>query len=152
MERINKDKIFRLWSLIIHLKGRSKYKKDFPKMYFFYGSKKESKKNLTFGEYYNDGNTIKIWCGPHTDFNELASTMLHEYSHYLQFWPWYTRYKNMYSYEDNPYEIEAKESESLAPELTKLVSDSLWKEEIKKKPEIAKIYKKSIGMIVIKPR
>jgi hypothetical protein len=150
LERINKDKIFRLWSLIVHLKGRSKYKKDFPKVYFFYGSKRESKKNLTFGEYYNDGNTIKIWCGPHTDFNELASTMLHEYEHYLQFWPWYTRYKNMYSYEDNPYEIEAKESEKLAPGLTKLVSDSLWKREIKKTPEIAKIYEKSSERIIIK--
>ena len=150
MERIDKDKIFRLWSLIIHLKGKSKYKKDFPKMYFFYGSKREGKKNLTFGEYYNDGNTINIWCGPHTDFDDLASTMLHEYEHYLQFWPWYTRYKNMYSYEDNPYEIEAKESEKLAPKLTKLVSDSVWMGEIKKNPEIAKIYKKSSETVIIK--
>lgn len=150
LERINKDKLFRLWSLIIHLKGRSKYKKDYPKLHFFYGSKREGKKSLTYGEYYNDGNLIKIWCGPHTDFNDLASTMLHEYSHYLQFWPWYTRYKNTYSYETNPYEIEAKESEKLAPDLTKLVTDTIWKREIRKNPEIDKIYKISSETIVIK--
>lgn len=151
MERINKDKIFRLWSLIIDLKGKSKYKKDFPKLYFFYGSKREGKKSLTYGEYYNDGNVIKIWCGPHTDFKELASTMLHEYAHYLQFWPWYTRYKNMYSYETNPYEIEAKEFEKLAPDLTKLVSDSSWKREIRRNPDIVRICKKSSETIIIKP-
>lgn len=150
MERINKDKIFRLWSLIIYLKGRSKYKKDFPELYFFYGSKRERNKNLTFGEYYNEGNTIKIWCGPHIDFKDLASTMLHEYEHYLQFWPWYTRYKNMYSYENNPYEIRAKESEKLAPSLIKRVSDSEWIGEIRKTPGISKIYEKSRETIVIK--
>jgi len=150
LERINKDKIFRLWSLIIHIKGKSMYRKDFPKLYFFYGSKKEGKKSLTYGEYCNYGNTIKIWCGPHTNFNDLASTMLHEYSHYLQFWPWYTRYKNMYTYETNPYELEARESERLAPELTKLVSDACWKREIRKNSEISVIYKKSIESIVIK--
>ena len=151
MERVNKDKIFRLWSLIIDLKGKSKYRKDFPKLYFFYGSKREGKKSLTYGEYYNDGNVIKIWCGPHTDFKELASTMLHEYAHYLQFWPWYTRYKNMYSYETNPYEIEAKEFEKLAPDLTKLVSDSSWKREIRRNPGIVRICKKSSETIIIKP-
>jgi len=150
LERINKNKIFRLWSLIIYLKGKSKYKKDFPELYFFYGSKRERNKNLTFGEYSNEGNTIKIWCGPHTDFKDLASTMLHEYEHYLQFWPWYTRYKSMYSYENNPYEIRAKESEKLAQSLIKRVSDSGWSVEIRKIPGIFKIYEKSRETIVIK--
>lgn len=150
MERINKDKIFRLWSLIIHLKGKSRYRKDIPKLYFFYGAKKEGKKNLTYGEYYNEGNIIKIWGGPHINFNDLASTMLHEYAHYLQFWPWYTRYQNTHSYETNPYELEAREFESLAPSLTKLVSDTGWKSEIAKNPKISRIYQKSIESIVIK--
>jgi hypothetical protein len=150
LEKINKDKIFRLWSLIIHLKGKSRYKEDFPKLYFFYGSKRERNKKTTYGEYYNDRNIIKIWGGPHMNFNELASTMLHEYAHYLQFWPWYTRYKNMYSYETNPYEIEANQFESLAPSLTKLVSDIAWKREIRKNSSISEIYERSIESIVIK--
>lgn len=150
MERINKDKIFRLWSLIINIRGKSRYKKDIPKLYFFHGSKREGKKSLTYGEYYNEGNIIKIWCGPHIDFNEMAATMLHEYSHYLQFWPWYTRYKNMYSYEKNPYEIEARKSEKLAQDLTKLVSDVLWKREVRKNPGLLKIYNKYTETIIIK--
>ncbi len=150
MERINKDKIFRLWSLIIHLKGKSKYGKDLPKLYFFYGAKKEGAKSLTYGEYYNDGNMIKIWGGPHINFNALASTMLHEYAHYLQFWPWYTRYKNTYSYETNPYELEARKFEKIAPSLTKLVSDIEWENVIRKNTKIARIYKKSIESIIIK--
>lgn len=84
------------------------------------------------------------------NFNELASTMLHEYAHYLQFWPWYTRYRNTYSYETNPYEIEAKKFESLAPSLTKLVSDIAWKKEIRKNSSISEIYERSIESIVIK--
>ena len=104
------------------------YRKDFPKLYFFYGSKKEGKKSLTYGEYCNYGNTIKIWCGPHTNFNDLASTMLHEYSHYLQFWPWYTRYKNMYTYETNPYELEARESKTKSISLRR---DFLMKQKAK---------------------
>jgi hypothetical protein len=150
LEKINKDKIFRLWSLIIHLKGKSRYKEDFPKLYFFYGSKRGVKKELIYGEYYNDDNIIKIWAGPHVNFNALASTMLHEYAHYLQFWPWYTRYRNTYSYETNPYEIEAKKFESLAPSLTKLVSDIAWKREIRKNTGISEIYERSIESIVIK--
>ena len=76
--------------------------------------------------------------------------MLHEYSHYLQFWPWYTRYKNMYSYETNPYEIEAKESEKLAPNLTKMVSDSVWEREIRKNPDIARIHQITSQTVRIK--
>jgi len=149
LERINKDKIFRLWSLIIHTKGKSRYKKDYPNLYFLSGTKREGEKSLTFGEYYNDENVIKIWCGPHTDFKNLASTMLHEYEHYLQFWPWYTRYKNTHSYENNPYEIEASAAEKLAPDLIKLISDVEWKRKIKKNSDIVKIYDKSAKRINI---
>jgi hypothetical protein len=56
----------------------------------------------------------------------------------------------MYTYETNPYELEARESERLAPDLTKLVSDVCWKREIRKNSEISVIYKKSIESIVIK--
>jgi hypothetical protein len=56
----------------------------------------------------------------------------------------------MYSYEKNPYEIEAKKSEKLAPALTKLVSDVLWKREIRKNPGLLKIYNRSIETIIVK--
>jgi hypothetical protein len=56
----------------------------------------------------------------------------------------------MYTYETNPYELEARKFESLAPSLTKLVSDIGWKREIRKNSEISRIYKKSIESIVIK--
>jgi hypothetical protein len=57
----------------------------------------------------------------------------------------------MYSYETNPYEIEAKEFEKLAPDLTKLVSDSSWKREIKRNPDIVRICKRWSEKIIIKP-
>jgi hypothetical protein len=144
LERLNKDKIFRLWSLVIRSQGKSKYKKDLPELYFYKGDNKgDNQKSVTFGEYYNQENAIKIWCGPHLDFKDMASTLLHEYKHHLQFWPWYTRYKSMYSYDKNPYEIEAKEAESLAPDLVRMLSDDQWNKLLKKDLKLKRLYERS---------
>ena len=45
---------------------------------------------------------------------------------------------------------EANQLESLAPSLTKLVSDIAWKREIRKNSSISEIYERSIESIVIK--
>ena len=139
-----------MWSLIVYIRGKSRYNKDIPTLKIFSGSKSKRSKTETFGEYYHSENAIEIWCGPHIDFEDLASTILHEYSHYLQFWPWYTRYRSMYTYEKNPYEIEAKESEKFAPELVKMVAEDEWKRFLKKNRKIGNVYRKSQDAVKIK--
>lgn len=145
MERINKDKVLRLWSLIIHTYGKSKYKKDLPTVYFFYGTNSKS----VFGEYYNQDNHIKIWFGPHDSLKDIAATMLHEYAHHLQFWPWYTRYDKKYTYYKNPYELQAKEMEKLAPDLMEMICDKEWENIIRKKRDLPAIYNRARQMISI---
>lgn len=150
MERIDRDKILRLWSLIVYIKGKSKYNKGVPDLIVLGGSKTKRSKLETFGEYYYTDNIIKIWCGPHIDFEDLASTILHEYTHYLQFWPWYTRYRNMYKYDENPYEIEAKNSENLATDLVKMVSESVWRKFVRSNRKVLRIYERSQEIVNVK--
>ena len=139
MERINRDRVLRLWSLILHTKGKSKYKRDFPRVLFF----KNNKKNRNYGEYTNYDNTIKIWWKEHEDLKELASTMLHEYAHYLQFWPWYVRYKSKYKYDQNPYEIQAKNMEKMAPLIVSLTRDEFWYKMLSRDRKLRDLYYKN---------
>lgn len=101
----------------------------------------------TVGEYLYKENEIQIWWKPHSDFKDLASTILHEYTHYLQFWPWYSRYQKIYSYEKNPYEVEANLSESVAPDFIKDISDDNWNYHIKRNPKLRKIYESSESLV-----
>lgn len=142
MERINRDRILRIWSLIIFKKGKSKYKKDIPFLVLI----TKPNQTQTIGKYIYEDNSIHVWFESHYDFKELTSTLLHEYTHYLQFWPWYTRYESIYSYKDNPYEIQANLAESEAPDLIKEISESQWKKTFKD-PKIKKIYEQSRDLI-----
>ena len=135
MERINKDRILKIWSLIVFRKGKSKYGKPIPNLILI----NRPNQTRTIGEYIYEDNSIKIWFQDHCDFRELTSTILHEYTHYLQFWPWYSRYQKMYSYKDNPYEIQANLSESEAPFFIKEISQEKWKSNIKNQ-RLKKIY------------
>lgn len=65
------------------------------------------------GDYSFDSmNEISIyWKNIHTE-ETLIRTIIHEYTHYLQFPSWYKRYYNIgYNYNDHPYEIEAFKAE-----------------------------------------
>lgn len=134
MERISKDKILRLWALVVYERGKSQYRGEIPGLIISAGTKN----GRTFGQYFP--NIIKIWVGPHLNFKEIASTTLHEYEHYLQFWPWYIRYQNMYGYKKNPYEAKAVEAEYLAPFLIQGISDDSWKSLCRKNKEIKRLY------------
>ncbi len=135
LERINKERILRLWTLVIYEKGRSQYRRDLPDLVISGGEN-----GLSIGEYVP--NTIRIWVGPHLNFKEIASTLLHEYEHYLQFWPWYTRYMKMYGYKKNPYEAKAIEAELLAPLLIQETTDDSWKALCRKNKEIKRLHLK----------
>lgn len=145
MKRINTDKIYRLWSLIIYIHGKSKYRKDLPFLRFRPGKDTD----ITYGEYYPQTNTVEIKWKPHLDFKDLSSTMLHEYAHYLQFWPWYVRYREMYKYDDNPYEVEARIMEKEAPDLIRMISPEEWSKAVKKKKKLLRIYRDINKKIII---
>ena len=59
--------------------------------------------------YDKEDNEILVRIQGHRTIYNLATTIIHEYIHYLQptHGNWYERYDSMYGYDDNPYEIEA---------------------------------------------
>ena len=139
MKRLNKEKITRIWSLIIYIMGKSKYKLSPPDLIFHTG---ERCGGTIHGEYCNESNEIEIWWQSHSTSREMTSTMIHEYVHHLQFWPWYSRYMRIFGYVNNPYEIEATErAKFLEPEISKLSSDREWRKLIRKDVRLRKIYK-----------
>ena len=61
------------------------------------------------GEFVGDNNEIIIYPNAIDNMNDFISTVIHEYSHYLQRLSWYTRYINMgYEGVNNPYEMIAE--------------------------------------------
>ncbi len=139
LKRINKERVLRICSLTIHKLGKSKYKKDSPKILFL---SNEKDGGSVFGEYTNYNNEIKIWWKSHSTSKEIALTFIHEYAHYLQFWPWYIRYMKAYSYEKNPYEIEAiRISELFEPEISRFTNDREWQKLLNQNKKLQHIYR-----------
>ena len=69
------------------------------------------KKHIVFGNYCFWRNKITIYL-PHCEsIEDIVSTMIHEYTHYLQSRPKYQEYQFNYYYSTNPYEREAKRNE-----------------------------------------
>lgn len=69
------------------------------------------KKSIVFGNYCFWRNKITIYL-PHCEsIEEIVSTLIHEYTHYLQSRPKYQYYQSNYYYSTNPYEREAKRNE-----------------------------------------
>jgi hypothetical protein len=61
------------------------------------------------GEYESHSFTIYIYVKGHRTWKNLANTIIHEYIHHLQHPTWYTRYRQLYSYKNHPYEIFAND-------------------------------------------
>jgi hypothetical protein len=147
LKRINKERILRICTLIVHRLGKSKYKKDSPKILLL---SNEKDGGSVFGEYTNYNNEIKIWWKSHSTSKDIALTLIHEYAHYLQFWPWYIRYMKSYPYEKNPYELEAiKISELFEPEISRLSSDQEWQKLLHKDKKLQCIYSEIIEKVEI---
>jgi len=61
------------------------------------------------GEFVSDNNEIIVYPNAMDNMDDFISTVIHEYSHYLQRPSWYTRYINMgYEGVNNPYEMIAE--------------------------------------------
>ena len=66
------------------------------------------------GEFVGDNNEIIIYPNAMENIDDFVSTLIHEYTHYLQRPSWYTRYLNNLTLNEaiknkHPYEIEADE-------------------------------------------
>lgn len=75
------------------------------------------KKCIVFGNYCFWRNTITIYLPHCNTIEEVISTTIHEYTHYLQSRPLYQDYQKDYYYSTNPYEREAKRNEDKYTEL-----------------------------------
>jgi hypothetical protein len=84
----------------------------------------ENDSNLELkGEYDGSDNTIIIYSKYIDNIDDLISTVIHEYTHYLQSPGWYTRYANtLNKNDDHPYESQA---ESVAKSHTKKCKQDL---------------------------
>lgn len=69
------------------------------------------KKAIVFGNYCFWRNTITIYLPHCNSVDEIVSTVIHEYTHYLQSRLRYQSYQKEYYYSTNPYEKEARKNE-----------------------------------------
>lgn len=77
----------------------------------FSKSKKDIKNQVLFGSYCFYQNKITVY-GPNCEtIYDVVSTVIHEYTHYLQSRTRYKNYEENYYYSTNPYEREAKRNE-----------------------------------------
>jgi hypothetical protein len=64
--------------------GKSKFKKDYPKLRVYTTAKGTyNSSRSSFGTYNYDTNTINIHVCHHKSYNQLIDTVIHEYKHYL---------------------------------------------------------------------
>jgi hypothetical protein len=73
-------------------------------------SRKKGRFNF-LGNYCFYRNRMVIYAPNCENIYEIVSTVIHEYTHYLQSGPQYRKYEKNYYYSTNPYEREAKRNE-----------------------------------------
>jgi len=102
--------------------GVSKFKRNLPTLYM-----SNSKNPINFGLYYLKGNRIVVYINAHKTALDIFSTIIHEYTHYLQDMNKYVNYKNK-NYNKHPYEITAYNREKKFKwELKKAVTEYFGK-------------------------
>ena len=74
-------------------------------------SRKKGRFNF-LGNYCFYRNRMVIYAPNCENIYEIVSTVIHEYTHYLQSGPLYRKYEKEYYYSKNPYEREAKRNEA----------------------------------------
>lgn len=73
--------------------------------------KRMSGKFIFYGKYCFYRNRIVIYIENCVTLKDLISTIIHEYTHYLQSRTKYAEYEKTYYYSTNPYERQAKRNE-----------------------------------------
>ncbi len=69
------------------------------------------KKCIVYGNYCFWRNKMTLYLPHCNTIHDIISTIIHEYTHYLQSRPKYQHYQRHYFYSTNPYEREAKRNE-----------------------------------------
>jgi uncharacterized protein YjaZ len=69
------------------------------------------KKHIVYGNYCFWRNKITLYLPNCDTIHDIVSTIIHEYTHYLQSRTKYLNYQDNYYYSANPYEREAKRNE-----------------------------------------
>jgi hypothetical protein len=73
--------------------------------------KRTDKKHMVYGNYCFYRNKMTIHEPACNTLYDIVSTVIHEYTHYLQSRPQYKRFQDIYYYSHNPCEREAKRNE-----------------------------------------
>lgn len=82
------------------------------KLEFEFTTRKRSiKKSMVYGNYCFYRNKMTIHEPACETLYDVVSTVIHEYTHYLQSRTLYKKYQDKYYYSRNPYEREAKRNE-----------------------------------------
>lgn len=92
-------------NLGINKRKRTKLILDFSPKY------RKKKQMIYYGTYCFYRNRILIYLNNCKSLNDIVSTIIHEYTHYLQSRTKYMLYEKMYYYSHNPYERQAKRNE-----------------------------------------
>jgi len=109
---MNKKEVERLAEIYldrtIDLFGESKYHQYTPYLSVEYSPQSNGIDDEWHGEYDDEENEIIIYSKNITSKRDLAKTIVHEYTHYLQSPAWMKRYYDMgYDYQTHPYEKQA---------------------------------------------
>jgi hypothetical protein len=91
--------------------GVNNRRKTQPKMSVRIYFRKDETERFIKGIYYSGENRIIIYDLNCKTLEDVVSTIIHEYSHYLQSMKKYWEYFNTYSYSTHPYERQAKRNE-----------------------------------------
>ena len=92
----------------IHEFGLSKYYEHYPYVEI------DMVEENPMGEFIRDNNEIIIYPKAMENMDDFVSTVIHEYTHYMQSPSWYTRYLNNLTLNEviknkHPYEIQAEQ-------------------------------------------
>ena len=90
--------------------GVNKRKKTYPKISVRIRFKSEEEKTYN-GVYYNNENRIIVYDLNCESLEEVVSTVIHEYTHYLQSMKKYWIYFETYDYSNHPFEAQARRNE-----------------------------------------
>ena len=91
--------------------GINNRRKSQPKMSVRIYFRKDETERFIMGSYYSVENRIVVYDVNCKTLEDVVSTIIHEYSHYLQSMKKYWEYFNTYSYSTHPYERQAKRNE-----------------------------------------
>ena len=92
--------------------GVNKRKKDIPKISVRIYFRKDETERFIKGIYYSDENRIIVYHVNCETIEDVISTVIHEYTHYLQSMKKYWEYSLTYNYNTHPYERQARRNET----------------------------------------